>query len=111
MPDLSLALPDEVCLELGRRARARRLALNLPIEELAARIGVSDKTLRSFELTGRCTLVTFVRILEALNALVDLQSVLVMQTRSIEDMRLQAQVRQRKRAFKKQPAGLKGDVA
>ena len=111
MPDISLALPDEACIELGRRARARRLALNLPIEELAARIGVSDRTLRSFELTGRCTLGTFVRILEALNALADLQSVLVTQTRSIEDMRMHAQSRQRKRAFKKQPAGLKGDVA
>jgi len=108
MPDISLALPDEVCTELGRRARARRLALNVPVEELAARIGVSDKTLRSFELTGRCTLVTFVRILEALNALADLQSVLVTQTRSIEDMRVQAQSRQRKRAFKKQPPAPNG---
>jgi transcriptional regulator with XRE-family HTH domain len=113
MPDLSLSLPDEVCVELGRRARARRLALNVPIEELAARMGVSDKTLRSFELTGRCTLVTFVRILEALNALADLQLVLVTQTRSIEDMRLQAQAqaRQRKRAFKKQPTAMKGDLS
>jgi len=108
MPDISLALPDEVCTELGRRARARRLALNVPVEELAARIGVSDKTLRSFELTGRCTLVTFVRILEALNALADLQSVLVTQTRSIEDMRVQAQSRKRKRAVKKQPPAPSG---
>lgn len=111
MPYISLALPDEVCTELGRRARARRLALNIPVEELAARIGVSDKTLRSFELTGRCTLVTFVRILEALNALADLQSVLATQTHSIEDMRAQAQVRPRKRAVKKSPAGLKGAAA
>ncbi len=111
MPNLSLALPDEVCVELGQRARVRRLALNLPAEELAARIGVSDKTLRSFELTGRCTLTTFVRILEALNALADLQQVLVTQTRSIEDMRVHAQVRQRKRAVKKPLTGLHGDVA
>lgn len=111
MLDLSLALPDEVCGELGQRARARRLALNLPIEELAARIGVSDKTLRNFELTGRCTMGTFVRILEALNALADLQLVLLTQTRSIEDMRLHAQSRQRKRAVKKQPVGLKGATA
>lgn len=111
MPDLALALPDEVCIELGKRARVRRLALNLSSEELAARIGVSDKTLRSFELTGRCTLVTFVRILEALNAQADLQTVLVTQTRSIEDMRLQAQVRQRKRAYKKRLQQSKGAVA
>lgn len=108
MPYMPLALPDEACLELGKRARARRLALNLPIEELAARIGVSDKTLRSFELTGRCTLGTFTRILEALNAMGDLQSVLVTQTRSIEDMRLQSQVRQRKRAVRRRPAAAQG---
>lgn len=111
MLNISLALPDEICTELGQRARTRRLALNVPVEEMAARIGVSDKTLRSFELTGRCTLVTFVRILEALNALVDLQSVLATQTRSIEDMRVQAQVRPRKRAAKKPSAGLKGAAA
>jgi transcriptional regulator with XRE-family HTH domain len=111
MPDISLALPDEACVELGRRARVRRLALNLPVEELAARIGVSDRTLRSFELSGRCTLSTFVRILEALNALADLQSVLVTQTRSIQDMRMQAQVRQRKRAVKKLSTQSGGDAA
>jgi transcriptional regulator with XRE-family HTH domain len=108
MPDISLALPDEVCAELGQRARVRRLALNLSIEELSARIGVSDRTLRSFELSGRCTLGTFVRILEALNALADLQPVLATQTRSIDEMRLNAQVRLRKRAVKRKPAGLKG---
>jgi transcriptional regulator with XRE-family HTH domain len=111
MLDISLALPDEACVELGRRARTRRLALNLSIEELSARIGVSDRTLRSFELTGRCTLGTFVRILEALNALADLQQVLVSQILSIEDMRRQAQSHQRKRAMKRPPAGLKGDAA
>ena len=110
MPDFSIALPNEVCAELGQRARTRRLALNLPIEELAARIGISDRTLRNFEQTGRCTLETFVRILEALNAVPDLQSVLVTQSRSIEDMRQQVQGRQRKRASRKQSAGLKGEA-
>lgn len=111
MANFSLALPDEICIELGQRARARRLALNLPVEELAARIGISDKTLRNFERTGRCTLESFVRVLEALDALSDLQPVLVTQARSIEDMRLQAQTRQRKRASKKHASGLAGDAA
>lgn len=111
MPNFSIALPSEICLELGLRARAKRLALNLPIEELSARIGISDRTLRNFELTGRCTLETFVRVLEALNALPDLQSVLVVQTRTIEDMRAQTKVQQRKRAVKKRSTGLKGDAA
>lgn len=111
MPDFSLLLPDEVSSELGRRARVRRLALDLPVEELAARIGISDRTLRSFEQTGRCTLETFVRILEALNAMQDLQGVLLTETRSIDDMRAQAQGRQRQRATRKRPAVPKDDAA
>lgn len=110
MPEFSIALPDEICAELGLRARARRLALNLSAEELAARIGISDKTLRNFEQNGRCTLETFVRILEALNALPDLQSVLIMQNRSIEDMRQQAQARQRQRASRKHVPSVKGSA-
>jgi transcriptional regulator with XRE-family HTH domain len=100
MPDLSITLPHEVCSELGQRVRARRLALNLPTHELAARVGVSEKTVRNLEQTGRCTLDTFVRVLEVLNALGDLQQVLVTQTRSIEAMRQQAlaQAKPRQRA-------------
>lgn len=103
MTDFSLTLPVEVCAELGQRARARRLALNLPAQELAARIGVSDKTLRNFEQTGHCNLETFVRVLEALNALADLQAVLVTQPNSIAQMRQQAQLKPRQRASAPRP--------
>lgn len=76
----------------------------MAVEELAARIGVSDRTLRSFETTGRCNLITFVRIVEALGALSDLQPVLVSQLRSIREMRQQAQSKQRVRATRRKPA-------
>lgn len=100
MPDFSIALPHEVCSELGQRVRTRRLALNLPTQELAARVGVSDKTLRNFEQTGRCTLETFVRVLEALNTLADMQDVLITPNTSIQDMRQKAlaQAKPRQRA-------------
>lgn len=101
MVDFALAIPTEVCTALGERTRARRLMLNLSVEDLAARVGISDKTLSNFERTGRCTLETFVRVLEALNALPDLQNVLVTQSHSIEDMRLSAAVRARQRAYTK----------
>lgn len=101
MADFALATPDEVCASLGERARARRLMLNLSVEELAARVGISDKTLSNFERTGRCTLETFVRVLEALGALPDLQNVLVTQSYTIEDMRQKAAVRTRQRAYTK----------
>jgi transcriptional regulator with XRE-family HTH domain len=99
MVDFALALPEEACSELGRRARARRLTLNISVDELAQRVGISNKTLGNFERTGRCTLETFVRILEALNALSDLSPVLVMQSRSIEEMRQKAEVATRQRAY------------
>lgn len=97
----AISTPDEVCATVGERARARRLQLNLSVEELAARVGISNKTLSNFERTGRCTLETFVRILEALNALTDLQNVLVTQPLSIDDMRLRAATRTRQRAYTK----------
>lgn len=101
MVDFTLALPEEICQEMGRRARARRVALNVSVEELAQRVGISSNTLGNFERTGRCTLETFVRVLESLNALPDLASVLVTQTRSIEDMRQKAAVSTRQRAYTK----------
>lgn len=101
MLDFSLALPQEICLELGARARARRLLLNVSVDEMAQRIGLSNKTLGSFERTGLCTLNTFVRILESLNATADLQSVLVAQTRTIEDMRAKVAIVKRQRAYRK----------
>lgn len=101
MPEFALALPDEICLELGSRARSRRILANTSVEDLAAKIGVSPKTVGNFERTGRCTLETFVRILEALNATADLQGVLHVQTRSIEEMRMKAVAAPRQRAYRK----------
>jgi transcriptional regulator with XRE-family HTH domain len=101
MVDFAVLLPDEICATLGSRARARRILLNLSVDELAARIGVSNKTLGNFERTGRCTLATFTRILEALNATADLQLVLQTQTHSIEAMRAKAAVAPRQRAYRK----------
>jgi ribosome-binding protein aMBF1 (putative translation factor) len=77
------------------------LSLNIALEELAARIGVSDRTLRSFEKTGRCNLSTFVRAVEALGAISDLQPVLAAELRSISEMRQQVQSRQRQRTSRK----------
>lgn len=105
--DFSLAIPTEVCAALGERARVQRLMLNLSVEELAARVGISDKTLSNFERTGRCTLETFVRVLEALQALPDLQNVLITHAQSIDAMRQKAAVRTRQRAYTKSRKGVK----
>ena len=99
--DFTLSLPDEICAELGSRARVRRIMQNVSVEEMAQRIGVSDQTLSNFERTGKCTLLTFVRIVEALRASNDLQSVLASQITSIEQMRAQYVVEKRQRAYSK----------
>lgn len=99
MVDFILALPQEICVELGQRTRTRRLLLNLSVQELAQRVGVSVGTIGNFERTGKCTLDSFVRILESLNAVSDLQPVLQTQSRSIEDMRQKAAARTRKKAY------------
>lgn len=99
--DFSLSLPGEICTELGARARTRRVQMNISVEELAQRIGVSDQTVSNFERTGKCTLATFVRILESLNATSDLNDVLVPETRSIEEMRAKSAVVSRQRAYRK----------
>ena len=107
MADFSLAIPDEICAELGVRTRARRVLLNISVDELSQRIGVSSKTLGNFERTGRCTLATFVRILEALNATSELQTFLVTQSRSIDEMRTKTTAATRQRAYRKTVVGAK----
>ena len=53
MFDISNGLPEMIGLELARRVRARRLLRNLCVDDFAAQIGVSGKTLGTFERTGR----------------------------------------------------------
>ncbi len=101
MVNFALALPEEICQEMGQRTRTRRVSLNISVEELAQRVGISSNTLGNFERTGRCTFETFVRVLEALDALPDLASVLKTQPRSIEDMRRNAAASTRQRAYTK----------
>lgn len=99
--DFSLALPADVCAELGARVRARRLQLNLSVAELAQRSGLSQPTVSALERSGRCTLVSFARVMEALNAMADLQPVLERNPRSIQEMRTLAAVPERKRSYPK----------
>jgi len=99
--DFSLALPDEICTELGARVRARRLQVNLSLSELAQRSGLSEPTVSTLERSGRCNLASFVRVLEALNAVLELQPVLEGKVRSIQEMRSNAAVNERKRSYPK----------
>lgn len=95
----TLSLPDDICAELGARARVRRVGMNVSVDEMAARIGVSGQTLSNFERTGKCTLLTFVRIVDALGAAADLQAVLAAPVRTLEEMRAKAAGSTRQRAY------------
>ncbi len=53
-------------MEFGHRLRAYRLAENIQQSELAARAGVSERSLRNFERTGRGSFDLFLRVAMAL---------------------------------------------
>lgn len=99
--NFAIAPSGEVCSELARRVRERRLMFNWSLNELAQRAGIAAITLRKFETTGSCRLDTFVKILETLNATSELQDVLTSSPRSIDDMRAQAAVHTRKHAYRR----------
>ncbi len=64
--DPSLASPEQIAADLGRRLEALRLAHNLRREDLAAAAGVAPRTLARFESSGRATVETLIRLLTAL---------------------------------------------
>jgi len=68
---------EDVALELASRAKSRRLAQSLTQEGLASRSGVSFGTLKKFERTGRIALVSFIRLVIALDDEAALESLLL----------------------------------
>lgn len=70
--EFELASTAEVLGELGQRLRTRRLAANLPQEELARRAGVSVGTVKTLESTGAVTLESLVRVTRTLGLVTEL---------------------------------------
>lgn len=71
MLPVDLKTPQEIQAELAARFKARRLAMNLTQEGLAARAGVSWGSLKRFERTGLIALDALLRIAHALDCLRD----------------------------------------
>ncbi|MCC6978976.1 MAG: helix-turn-helix domain-containing protein [Candidatus Melainabacteria bacterium] len=90
-----LATSDETAVELAARLRAHRLLQNLQQSELAARAGISRKTLTTFEHSGKVSLDVFLRIVAALGLSESLSPLFEPRQKSIRDMELAAQQRQR----------------
>ena len=66
MMSFSLLAPEEIATDLAKRAKGRRLSLNLTLEGLAKRSGVALGTLKKFERTGQISLISFIRLTVAL---------------------------------------------
>jgi len=73
----SILSSEGVARELALRVRSSRLARSLTQEGLASRSGVSFGTLKKFESTGRIALVSFVRLVIALDDEAALESLLL----------------------------------
>ncbi len=70
------ATDQAVLQDLGRRIRQRRLDRNLSQQDIAERTGLDRTTIGALEREGRATLMTFVQVLRALDALEELDGFL-----------------------------------
>jgi transcriptional regulator with XRE-family HTH domain len=95
MLHFGLGTTDEISEELATRLRAHRLAQNLQQSELAARAGISRKTLTTFEKSGRVSLDVFLRIVAALGLSESMSTLFELKQKSIREMELAEQRRQR----------------
>lgn len=101
MLDLQLATSDEILAEIGQRLRAQRLSRLITQEELASRAGVSSGALKALESSGRTTMETLVRVVQALSLTGELADLFrVKPTVSIAEME-RAEYTVRKRARRK----------
>ena len=102
MLNFSLASFDEISSELGTRLKALRLAQGLQQTELATRAGVSRYVVQELEGYGKCTLMSLLRIVQALGRVSDLQGLFTLKVNSIAQME-QAEGARRVRAPRKYP--------
>lgn len=87
-----------VIAEIGRRVARERLSRNVTQQELAARAGVGVATLQRLEHGRPSDLVSFVRVLRALERLADLEALLPdIETSPLEQLALHGRLRQRAR--------------
>lgn len=66
--------PEEIQTDLGKRIRRFRLNRNDAQADVAARAGLSVRTLRDLETGQGSTLITLIRVLKALDALSSLDA-------------------------------------
>jgi transcriptional regulator with XRE-family HTH domain len=104
--DFQFATSQEIIRDLGRRLRAHRLAGSMTQEELSMRAGVALGSIKTLESTGSTTLETFVRVVQALSLVGELERVLVLKpSTSIAEME-RAELSKRQRASRRRAPAL-----
>ena len=100
MFDFMMSTPPEICAELGRRLRARRLMQGWTQVELAQRSSLSSGTIKNLETHGQASLESFVKIISALGLADDLGELFRLKVVSIAAME-KAEKANRQRAPRK----------
>lgn len=72
MSSLIYSTPEEIQAQLGERVRRLRLNRNQDQAHVASKAGVSERALRGLESGEGSKLMTFIRVLKALDELVSL---------------------------------------
>lgn len=103
MLDFIFSTSEEICQELGKRIRAKRMMLNLTQPEVAQRAGVSKGTVSNIENRGQGTLESLVRVLQALGLTQELQPLFQSRPTSIAQLE-QLERPPRKRVSRKRKA-------
>lgn len=98
MLEFALATEKEIRVELATRLRKQRLAKGVSLTILAKRAGVGRATLQRLETTGDCTLENFVRVVQALGLIHELQELFALRILSIAQMEQRAEQAKRVRA-------------
>lgn len=84
MTNLTLLTPVEMELRLAQQLKTLRLFQGLKRETLALRAGVSSASLKRFEMTGKISLSSFLKLAHALGRLDEISS--LFQTSSFASM-------------------------
>ncbi len=101
MLEFALATEKEIRTELAKRLRKQRLSKGLSLEILAERAGMGRATLQRLETSGDCTFENFIRAVQALGLVQELQELCVLRALSIAQMEQQAEHANRVRAPRK----------
>ena len=96
---LTIKSPSDMALELAGRLRELRLQKVWSRKELSTRSGVSEASIKRFELTGQISLERLLQLSFTLEVLNDFEKVLLpLPARSMKDLKRSIKKRQRGRS-------------